>query len=250
MIAHLIRPCAALVALGLLAAPAAVQAAEFAEYRVLGYSPDGRHFAFEQFGISDGIGLPYADIFVLDLDADSWVAGSPIRVRRTEKDGEAADLAAELAAVRDEAAAEAADLLEAHAITVPHRLLAATTPMEAGGQETELGFYPRPIRAPIDPLHTLTLETFPLESPNDCFGMVDTQGYRLSLAIEGGATSVVHEDESLPASRPCPEDYGLAAVVVPFDGNPGRAVALVSLYQLGFEGADRRFLAVPFDLSF
>lgn len=249
MIAGLLRRCGALVAAALVsAAPAG--AAEFAEYRVLGYSPDGRYFAFEQFGIADGIGLPYADIIVIDLEADAWVEGTPIRVRRTEKDGEAEDIVAELAAVRAEAAAEAAEVIGTTGIGSAHRLVAATTPMEAGEQERSLGFYPRPIRARIDPLHVLALETFALDSPNDCFGMVETRGFRLTLTVGEGAPVVIHEDERLPASRPCPEDYGLAAVIAPFDGAPGRAVALLSQYQLGFEGADRRFLAVPFDLSF
>ncbi|MBV6658064.1 MAG: DUF2259 domain-containing protein [Devosiaceae bacterium] len=240
---------AALFAASIATVPLSATAAEFAEYHVLGYSADGQHFAFEQFGISDGVGLPYADVFILHLEEDSWVSGTPVRVRLEEGDlAEPIDFVGALADVRDTARDLAEPLLDLYEISGAHRVLAATTPMEAGGQEHAMGFYPRPIVPAIDPLHTLTIENYPLASPNECFGMVDTQGFRLTLDVDGGASDVIYEDTRLPRSRPCPEGYGLAAIVAPFDGAPGRAVALVSIYQLGFEGSDRRFLAVPFDL--
>jgi predicted secreted protein len=50
----------------------------------------------------------------------------------------------------------------------------------------------------------------------------------------------------LPKSRGCPVDYRLYAVVAPFQQLAPR-IAFVSLYRYGFEGPDRRFLAVPLD---
>ena len=43
-----------------------VNAGDSAERRAMGFSVDGRYFAFEQFGIQDGSGFPYADIFIVD----------------------------------------------------------------------------------------------------------------------------------------------------------------------------------------
>ncbi len=222
-------------------AVSSVQAADMAEYNVLGYSQDGRFFAFEQFGIQDGSGFAYADIFIIDVQDDRWVGGSPFRVQ-------ADDEVVPLLAIRAEALADASPQLNSRAITVPARVLAATTPMEVGDQEDELTFYRRPIRNPIDPPATLVVETFPLASPRDCYGMVETAGFAVKLQVLGYPQQVIHRDTRLPSSRACPADYGVAAIVVPFDGAPGRAVALVSMYQLGFEGLDRRFLAIPFDL--
>ncbi|MBN9059609.1 MAG: DUF2259 domain-containing protein, partial [Rhizobiales bacterium] len=48
------------------AAPTAAMAGDFAERSILGFSPDGGRFAFEEFGIQDGSGFPYSNIFVLD----------------------------------------------------------------------------------------------------------------------------------------------------------------------------------------
>lgn len=146
--------------------------------------------------------------------------------------------------------AEAQTHLDRLHISAAYRTLAATTPMEVGDQERHLTFNPRPILTPIDPLLTMRLENFPMASPRDCFDMVETAGFALTLQADGGPGRTLHRDERLPYSRACPAHYGISAIITPFDGAPGRAVAMISVYQLGFEGLDRRFLAVPFDLPF
>ena len=231
--------------LWLFGVPAGGLAADLAEYRMLGYSVDARFFAFEQFGIQDGSGFAYSEIFILDVENDRWVPGTPVRMRGIDETERLYD-------VRAEAMARAEQHLARLHISAAFRTLAATTPMEQGTQETELSFNPRPILNPIDPLHTLTLTTLPMDSQRDCFGMVETAGFELAMSVEGQGTTILHRDERLPVSRFCPSRYGLAAVVTPFDTwgafDERRAVALISVYQLGFEGLDRRFLAVPFDL--
>lgn len=234
--------------LGLIAAwfmlmlPSVLLAADMAEYRVFGYSSDGSVFAFEEYGVQDGSGFPFSNIYMIDLEEDRWISGSPIRVRLDQ------DMVP-LANARALALQEAAELFATHSIGGEFRMLAATTPMEQGVQEETLAFFPRPILTPIDPLHRLTLNTLAMDSPRDCFDMVETAGFELLLTVDGQGTRTVHRDERLPMSRPCPARYGLAAIITPFDAAPGRAVALISVYQLGFEGLDRRFLAVPFDLA-
>ena len=47
----------------------------------VGFSADFRYFAFEEFGIQDGSGFAYSNIFVVDLATDSWVVGTPVRVQ-------------------------------------------------------------------------------------------------------------------------------------------------------------------------
>jgi predicted secreted protein len=217
--------------------------AELAESAIVGYSVDGRYFAFEEFGIQDGSGFAYSNVFVIDLERDRWVPGTPIR-RRGEDETE------RLFDVRAEAMADAQTHLDRLHISAAYRTLAATTPMEAGDQERHLTFNPRPILTPIDPPLTMRLQRLTMASPRDCFDMVETAGFVLTVQAEGGPERTVHRDERLPYSRACPSDYGIAAIITPFDGAPGRAVAMISVYQLGFEGLDRRFLAVPFDLAF
>ena len=64
---------------GLSLAPLTALAGESAQFNALGFSDDGRYFAFEQFGIQDGSGFPYSDIFLIDLDTDSFAGGTPVR---------------------------------------------------------------------------------------------------------------------------------------------------------------------------
>lgn len=240
---NLIRWTLALVLSVLMLPALPVRAADMAERMILGYSGDGRYFAFEQFGIQDGSGFAFSEIFIIDLVQDRWVPGGPIRVRR-EEDG------ASLRAARRDAMELAGPRLRQYDIGAPFRVLASTTPMESGGQEDMMEFNPRAILTPIDPLQTLRLENLPMTGTRDCFDMVETAGFALSLQIDGGSKRTIYRDAHLPSSRACPARYGISDIVVPFDGAPGRAVALISVYQLGFEGLDRRFLAVPFDVSF
>jgi predicted secreted protein len=48
----------------LLAVPAA-HAGDYAYRDILGFSSDGKSFAFEEYGVQDGSGFPYANIFVV-----------------------------------------------------------------------------------------------------------------------------------------------------------------------------------------
>ncbi len=56
-------------------------AGDAASRKILGFSPDGRYFAFEQYGVQDGSGFPYAEVFVIDTEEDKWVAEGPVRKR-------------------------------------------------------------------------------------------------------------------------------------------------------------------------
>jgi predicted secreted protein len=58
-------------------------------------------------------------------------------------------------------------------------------------------------------------------------------------------TRILHEDRSVPASRKCPYSYRLSEAYVfePKSGPPAIAV-LVQRFSQGWEGRDRRFIAV------
>ena len=85
----------------MMAGPA--RAGDIALLESLGFSEAGDVFAFQQSGVEDGSGFPYADIFFLDLKSDRFLEPSPIRVRLNEDGALVADAVAE-------ARAAAADL--------------------------------------------------------------------------------------------------------------------------------------------
>src|SRR4029450_2112606 len=107
------------------------RAADNAERAIIGFSPDGRYFAFEQFGVQDGSGFPYAEIFVVDLIANQWVKGSPFR-EKVEDEG------ALVSAARFKTAKAARALLTQLRTGEPGELLASQQPTQASGDRRQL----------------------------------------------------------------------------------------------------------------
>ena len=70
-------------------------AGDFAELNILGFSADGAVFAFEQYGVQDGSGFPYAERFYIDTGDDSFVSGTPIRVRIDDENASVDDARAQ-----------------------------------------------------------------------------------------------------------------------------------------------------------
>jgi predicted secreted protein len=236
---------AAILATLLGVAPAA--AADSAEALPIGFSPDGRIFAFEQFGIQDGSGFPYSEIFVIDLETDAWLPDTPIRKRL---DDEAADLED----VRALAMEEARTVLDRHGIRRLFQVLAANPPTEVVADRRVVTFdrhywsrFAEP--GPSENRYQLTLSEFSLEPSSGCPLEPDNTfaGFRLEIfQTQSGRSLELHRDENLPASRGCPVSYDIAAVIAPGGlGDMPYLVALIGVYRYGFEGVDRRLIAVP-----
>jgi predicted secreted protein len=229
-----------LLAIGLAAAIGAVTshtaiAGDFAERRVIGFSPDGNRFAFEEFGIQDGSGFPYANIFVVDTSADKWVSGTPVRVRLDDEEQG-------IEAAREAAAKQAAPHIEG--LNRPGTLLASNPITESGRDPYRLAFKRHPALLMEGPELVVELEPIPLAAPGNDDPDYKTHGFRLILTSETGKT-VLHEDIALPASRGTALDYRIHDVIIhqPF-GQPATLVVLIQVLTRGFEGPDGRYLAV------
>ena len=210
-------------------------AGDFAERTLLGFSADGGRFAFEEFGIQDGSGFPYSNIFVIDTTKDSWVPGTPVRVRLDDEEQG-------IAAARRAAAEQAAPHLAG--IDQPGTLLASNPITESGRDPYKLAFKRHPALQLDGPDLTLALETIPLAAPANDDPDYKTHGFRLVLKTEDGET-VLHEDKALPASRGTALDYRINDVVIHQTfGQPATLVVLIQILTRGFEGPDGRYLAV------
>lgn len=230
-----------LVLLGL-ALPVAAGDRALIDY--VGFSPEFRYFAFEEFGIQDGSGFAYSNLYVVDLASDSWVVGTPVR-RQAESEETS------LEEIRAAVAEKAVGHIEGFNIQVPVEIAAL---IGDGVPDTDArsldfgapGYQPGAVSGD----YTLELETFETTATSPCaewFG-VEPLGYELLLS-DSGTTRLIHRDGSLPRSRGCPTDYRIHSVVMPFQGTTlSNAVAIISVYPGGFEGPDRRFLAVPLGL--
>lgn len=217
-------------------------AGDAAELNILGFSADGHVFAFEEFGIQDGSGFPYANRYYIDTSSDQFLPGTPIRVRI---DDEAAtlDLARQQARERGETIVASATLAANRGFS------AGSKPVtQMSGDPHHMAVNPRPVFPPIDPALELRLEEVSLQGAEYCTDFGPTKGYRLTrLGVQAGEQAVLlHEDTTLPASRNCALGYSIGAVQTffPQGGAPVYAV-LISVRSQGFEGPDHRWIAVP-----
>lgn len=225
-------------AIATLAGPAL--AGDAAELAILGFTADGAVFAFEEYGVQDGSGFPYANRFYIDTVTDNFVPGTPIRVRI---DDEAASVEDARRQARTQAQAVAAD-----AALMPGFTAGFNPITELSADPHRLAVNPRPVVPAIDAPLEFRLEEIALEQPANCHGLGEVVGFRLVRAgIAPDETArLVHEDAAIPASRNCPLGYRLGAVQTffPEGGAPVYAV-LVAVRSLGFEGPNHRWIAVP-----
>jgi len=237
-IAHLIAALLGSFILGLLPA----FAGDIATLDVIGYSEDGRYFAFEEYGVQDGSGFAYSHIIVVDVAEDRWVLGTPIDVQADQDNASLYD-------VRTEARAMAQPRLESLGIYWAADVLAY---IGSGALDTDgltLNFGVPPLLGSTQSIirHTLSLEIFKASSAAPCmdwFGEIG-MGYSLRLIQDDGST-LIHADDVLPRSRGCPVTYKITGVFAPLQATDLKhAVAVISVYPRGFEGPDRRFIAVP-----
>ena len=243
----MIRPILALFAglAGMLVASLAI-AADTALMVPIGYSQSLRYFAFEEFGIQDGSGFAYSDIYMIDLAEDRWVVGTPIRVI-AESEDEA------LSAIRAGARAEAEPYLDDLAIDVPAHLLASNADGEPDSDGTSLTFALPALSGSgfREGRFTLELELYPAESGAPCQDWFGEKAIGFIMTLTDFAPArEIHRDNVLPRSRGCPADYRIHSVFAPFQASDiAHTIALIAVYAHGFEGLDRRFIGVALTKS-
>jgi len=229
-----------LSAVVLAALPAAAAAGDQANREIIGFSPEGGTFAFEEYGVEDGSGFPYSNIYVIETDTDEWVTGTPIRVRLEDGDN------ATLGDARAQARSEAQAILDERGIAPGHNLLVSNPITEVSADPHEVRFVTHPHLAGQNAGWTVSISEKELPAPgcpNDLGGPF--QGFAITLTDPDGNTDTLHEDTRIPSSRKCPLGYGISDVVAAYpDGGEPVLVVIVNIFALGFEGQDRRFLAV------
>ena len=197
---HLLIAACALILTAL--SPAISFAAVDDDIRIIGYSEDGRYFAYETFGVSDGSGAPYASIYVLDVANDKWVEDTPVESNFGEEEHSTA-LPAQMQ-VRQ----KAAPILAKLDIRYPWRELASVTAGQQVSDPHEMKFkrYTN-----ISNLWTVKLTEFDLDAAQECSG--ETRGFALAVAKGDEPLTEVYRDKRLPQSRYCPASYKLARVI-------------------------------------
>ncbi|MDI6027580.1 DUF2259 domain-containing protein [Corticibacterium sp. UT-5YL-CI-8] len=216
-------------------------AGDTADLSVLGFSADGKVFAFEEYGIQDGSGFPYSNRFYVNIAEDDFVAGTPIRVLFEDE-------TKPLYAVRAQAGEKGNAILSNQELGENPGFLAGFNAVtEVSADPYHIVVNPRPVFPPIDANMEFRLEEFSLKGPDFCDGVAGpTKGYRLIGidAKDSGKTQVLHEDTSIPQSRGCANGYRIGGVQTFFTPDSKMAYAvLITVVRQGFEGPDHRWIA-------
>lgn len=232
------------------AVSAPADAADVALVDAWGFLAEPPAFVFEEYGCQDGSGWGYSSIYAVDLENDRWLEGTPARARVETETCAVLD-------ARARAAADLAGILPARSELMPAVPLAYHARTDEAADRTSLRFrYPTwPGPAPEGPSWTVRLSEHPVEDAPGCAGLGEQAiGFEITLDPPDGDPRTIHADQGIPDARGCPLAYALTAAYVPADfgglpDDPVRGALLVSYYSFGFEGTDRRFLALPLVLD-
>jgi predicted secreted protein len=249
---------AILLALAIAAGTADARAGDGAALNALGFSADGRFFAFEQYGEQDGSGSLYATITAVETTGDRLVKGMPVtaimdpddpRLGKEPRDKQLAD-------VRAKAAAGAAAILRQLGISTAGHMVASVRDSRARAMlqpehvKTAQKAAVAAIALPADrfgPDTRLVLREFDIALPR-CKDRVSGEhpnGFGLTLERKGRPTIHLSRDQTIPVSRGCPEKYGIAeAHLLPLPDGSSTLAVLIQYFYTAFEGPDRRFIVV------
>ena len=230
-----------LVLIGVSALFSTAKAGDIAGRNIIGFSSDGAYLAFEEYGVQDGSGFPYANIYFSNTRENSWVKGSPIRVLIQDEQ-------TDLASARERAAVQAAPLIEKYKIQAGGQLLAHNPVTELNRPTDEVTVAPG--NAPFLQKYalTFTVKGLPIETKR-CkdYGPEAQTGYVLSAQRRGSEDiKTLHKDKRIPTSRGCPKRYALSDVIRFAPSSETKEALYIVLLQVlsyGFEGDDGRYLA-------
>lgn len=222
----------------------AASAGDIASFRSIGFSGDGKIFAYEEYGIQDGSGFPYSNIYAVDLTKDAYLPGTPFRVK-LEQDG------ATVARARWQARNAADVLIDTHELANhPAEVIAFNPVTEVSGDPHKLRYRDHATVPPAGGVNTLVLEEIHQPADVRCHEQVEkVTSFRIRFTEREGkaVNEVVHEDQRLPASRACATGYRLGGVFSSGIWTENEAqVALIFVLTAGFEGSqDGRWIVVP-----
>lgn len=217
-------------------------AGDSATFAPIGYSADHRYFAYEEFSIGDEGQPPHATIGLVDLTTGRHVPGSAWRVFADEA-GEKT-----LTDLRLEATDMAAQALSTAAIEDPaHYLALIGDGTRNDGRSLTFALPQGADPDALGPDMTLDVVDLPALIKDRCSS--DYGGHAVGFALilrTGEESRYLHTQYAEDGKEDCVRRFRLYGVLQPYNGGDmSSLVAVVSVYTVGFEGYDRRFLVIP-----
>ncbi len=253
MAMHGLFPQLLAAAFALVVATSSALAGDSAARKVLGFSPDGTAFAFEQYATLYDSTENVVEIQIVDTTTDSFVKGSPFSVRTKDDDER------ELDVVRAELTKKAQPTLTRLKIGASGKHLPGKPSIDLD----EIGIYQmaeqplaktQEIALPGGRKAKLAIQETALGKAScygaggrGTFGDVIVQGLTLTLTVDDGGSTILQTDKRLPKNRRCVTEYGIAEVWLheAADGAQTLAVLLETVDAHEFHaGPNRRFMAV------
>jgi predicted secreted protein len=213
-------------------------AEDIAFRRIIGFSPDGNYFAFEQSGFMNGSGDSYAEIFLIDTHRNTWVEGSPFRAR-------GGGGPAGLRQVRWQVVRQARPALRQYGVRAPGVVLASNPVTEISALPNRVTVAGRRSLHGEDRPLVFSIEEIEVPTPRcRTFTSEPIKGMVIRVRRDTGQDEVLHEDERIPASRGCPTGYRIEDIVrLSKEGGGAVYVILYSFVSAGEHGEELRYIA-------
>lgn len=229
-------------------------AGDAAKLTHIGFSSDGKNYAFMESGVQDGSGFPYAHIRFLDTQNNKYSAPSVSVVIEDE------DTSSSILDAQDKAMKKATKTLKKLQIseTIKGDILVSRKISDLEARKIqEVSFSNGPIIGGlIAPQYKLKLSQPVVKAEAEMWCANEGEAKILKLTLENletGKTTVLQEDKKLPASRGCVHNYEIEDVVVinpdQMSDLASKVVVLVRVFTLGFEGEDVRYMAISGSLN-
>lgn len=255
-----------------------LSAGEAAKLHLIGFSEDGNYLAFQQYGVTDGEGLAFADTYFVDVDRNEYKTkpienrGEPDEVEtkpaenkdkadetkpaenkdKTDetKPDEATKEKSPEDTVRQDNLKQARNQLEALKIiqgnlgehVISHVL--SDVGVEPLSAQFTLGI---PLKGANYKYKTYTIKVGERKGEAECFEVGEAKMLTVTLTNEDQKkTKTLQEDKEVPKTRGCPLRYRIQDVYVYRDEF---IVIFLNLFKPGFEGESMRYLVVTGTLN-
>ncbi len=212
-------------------------AEDIAHRRIIGFSPDGNYFAFEQSGIENGSGAAYAHIFLIDTRRNKWVKGSPYRSTAIGR--------RKLPRARQKVRSAARRALVRYRIRKKGVVLASNPITELNSDPHRVEVYTRRTIQKMDEPLVFSIRESRVRTPR-CrrFTRRGIKGFAIRVRRKGGRVETLHTDTRIPKSRGCPTSYSISDVIRLKKRDGGAVYAVIySFIRSGRDGEERRFIA-------
>lgn len=224
--------------------PANVFAGDYANLNFIGFSTDGKYLAFEEYGVTDGLGAPYSNYYLINVEKNSYAA-PPVK-KTTEKDTVSQD------AIRQTAKTASAANLKKFKIIAGNtgKMLVARLLTDLniekiepgdGGKNQIVKFTDYRDSSYFEKEYELSLKTSEVKLKACDYSDQAVLKFDLTLKdVKAGTSKVLQKDDNLHESRNCPLAYSIQNVYV----YEKRIAVFLNTYTTGFEGPDMRFMTV------